>query len=365
MMDNKEIFSKAFSCLTPLSDNETIYNNVTERAKKMNSKKKISMKKPLSVLLAAALTIAAATVSVGAATGWNFNGAFDSIFRQRTEAFEAAPDYREYKSGFDFQKYGKELDLHYSFKNYALNIKGVIADNSTAYVVYDVIFDKAYDYGEKDKYTPWDMIAILETADKAMNTGSDGIISVDNNRFTFYKMATSSDESKTLVGNTLVLQFYRLTRGIENSVDCEEYYSEEQTLDCGITVEIPVDFPVYSPKVYSFIEENSKEYLLDYINGEEYRVDAKLETVSISPLSCDFSFMTEAPEGGFSKGECYMLDDFSFTDKNGNEIIISNTSYSIDVEDNGRMSYHVPLNQPIEPDEIESVTVGGTTVIIN
>lgn len=359
----KKIFDKAFSDLSPLTDSEKIAANVIERTKNMKksvNKKHISIKKPLAIAAAAVFGVTAATVSVGAATGWNFNEVFNSVFRQKTEA-----NYQEYKSDFDFKKYGKELDLRYTFDNYSLNIKGVIADSSTAYVVYDVVFDKKYDYGEKERYTPWEMTAILETADNAMHTNDGDIISVDDNRFTFYQMATGSTKNKTLAGNTLVIDFYRLIRGIENSVDCDALYSEEQTLECGIKVEIPVDFPLYNPLTLNISEENSKAKLIDWRNGEEFYVEAKLETITLSPLSCDFSFMTGVATDKLSKGDCYDLGDCSFIDKDGNEIKITYTSYSVDVEDNGRMNYHVILNQPIAPDEIASVTIGGTTIKLN
>ncbi len=361
-MNFKEIFKQAFDCVSPVSNDEEIFKGVMERTENMNTKRKIKLKKPVFAVLAAVTAVAAATVTAGAATGWNFNGAFDSIFRQRTEWMETMPELQEYKSGFDFSKYGKELDLHYSFDSYTLNINGVIADESTAYVVYEVIFDESYDYKEKKGYTPWEMTAILETADLAMNTNDDGLIAADDNRFMFYKMATSGKEDKPLIGNTLVLDFYRLSRGIENSIECDELYSEEQTLDCGLTVEIPVDFPIYNAKEYTVDE---KAYLIDYKGGEKFEVEAELETISVSPLSCNFSFMTEISAELLSKGGCYCLDDFYFTDKSGNEIIFANNSYMVDVEDNGRMRYHVHLNQPIEPDNIASITVGGITIELN
>ena len=84
-MDNKEIFIKAFSQLDPLTDNETMLKNVKERAEKMNTGKRISFKKPLAVIAAAVLTVTAATISVGAATDWDYFGVFGQIFGKRGE----------------------------------------------------------------------------------------------------------------------------------------------------------------------------------------------------------------------------------------------------------------------------------------
>lgn len=84
-MDNNEFFIKAFSQLDPLTDNETMLKNVKERAEKMNTGKRISFKKPLAVIAAAVLTVAAATISVGAATDWDYFGVFGQIFGKSGE----------------------------------------------------------------------------------------------------------------------------------------------------------------------------------------------------------------------------------------------------------------------------------------
>lgn len=183
----------------------------------------------------------------------------------------------------------------------------------------------------------------------------------------FVKIISNSNKRKkdiNLAGNTLVLNFSGLGRGIENGVECDELYSESQIVDCGLTVEIPVDFPLYKSKAYVVSEGNSKAYLIDYKNGVEFNVEAKLETIEISPLSCEFSFMTDIGERWSEKGDCYSLGAFSFTYKDGTEIIFAISSYMIHVDETGRQRYHVHLNQPIAPDKISSVTVGGTTVVI-
>lgn len=358
----KKEYIELFDRISPQSSNEEFLSQILGKAEKMEKKDKISIKKPVIAVLATVFTLAAATVTVGAATGWDFNGGFDAVFRNRTEQYSS--EYQAYETGFDFAKYGKELDLHYTFDDYTLNVYGVIADESTAYVMYDVVFDEDFDYKEKEKYTQWDMKAILETADSAMQTNDGHLIGVEDNRFTFYKMATSGKENMNLAENTLILNLYRLERGIENSVECDELYSESQIVDCGLTIEIPVDFPIYSPVTYSFSSDSDTSYLIDTIDGKELYVEAMLETIEISPLSCDFSFMTDIGERWFEKGDCYSLGNFIITYNDGTEIVFMNNNYTIDVDETGRHRYHALLNQPIEPDKISSVSVGGTTVAI-
>jgi len=358
----KKEYIELFDRISPQSSNEEFLLQILGKAEKMEKKNKISIKKPIIAVFAAVLALTTATVTVGAATGWDFNSGFDAVFKNRSEQYRNTP---VYQSGFDFAKYGKELDLHYTFDDYTLNIHGVIADKSSAYVVYDVVFNEDYDYGEKEKYTPWDMIMIMETADRAMISNDNKLIKADGNRFTFYHMASSTEENP-IAGNTLVLEFIRLERGIEQGIKYDELYSEVQTLNCELTVEIPVDFDIIEPVSPNISDFDKKTYLIDYVNNEPVKVEAKLEKIELSPLSCEFVFMTDIADDGLIKGEAYTLDEFFFTYKNGEIVSCTPYTYSclIAVEENGEMRFNVNLNQPIEPGRISSVTVGGATIII-
>ena len=129
----KKEYIELFDRISPQSSNEEFLSQILGKAEKVEKKNKIRIKKPVIAAFAAVFTLAAATVTVGAATGWDFNGGFDEVFKNRTEQYSS--EYQAYETGFDFAKYGKELDLHYTFDDYTLNIYGVIADESTAYVM--------------------------------------------------------------------------------------------------------------------------------------------------------------------------------------------------------------------------------------
>ena len=47
------------------------------------------------------------------------------------------------------------------------------------------------------------------------------------------------------------------------------------------------------------------------MGGEEYKIDAMLESITISQLSCEFIFMTPIGTEMLSKGDGYHLDGFS------------------------------------------------------
>ena len=84
-MNYNKIFDEAFSSLAPITSNDEICSNVMERARKMSEKKRITVKKPFAIAAAAILTAAAATISVGAATGWDYFGVFGQIFGTKSE----------------------------------------------------------------------------------------------------------------------------------------------------------------------------------------------------------------------------------------------------------------------------------------
>ena len=85
MMNYKKIIDDSFSTLTPLTVNEEIIRNVTERAEKMEKKKRISIKKPVIAVCAAVAAVAVGTISVGAATNWGYIDYFKNMFAQNYE----------------------------------------------------------------------------------------------------------------------------------------------------------------------------------------------------------------------------------------------------------------------------------------
>ena len=621
-MNNKEIFNKAFSCLTPITDNETIYKNVKERAEKMNSKRKISIKKPVSVLLSAALGITAATVTAGAATGWDFNGAFSKIFNntgsfnERDDSFRAEPfdfekyykpmdstytfegftmnikgiacdgiaarliyeividdpslipEYQlnEYENGyysnvtkglsifasvirknddnsfvtpintspvfngntgvgtigitapmdglagktlefyfmfedvgnpdyfekateevtidfveetecirlspeaditltrcsdgkpadltlheicisplsasitvgngeiyypnrhhgfekhefgitlsdgtyidfnsyshiyglmvnpdekmvslprifdygidisnvtsvtvgditipvahskredFDFQKYGKELDLNYNFENYQLHIKGISADRTTAYILYDVIFNENFDYAPKEGWSDWELRAIIDTKEKDGTRTPCNLISVNQNRYSFYGMVSLGHTESTLDGRIITMNFGSLNRGIPSKSQKDgNYYSDSEILECDIAVEIPVDFLLCENVIEKELSEKISLYY--YENGTKTSKQCVLKSVSATPFSWEIYVETGR---SFGKADCYNADiTFNFAD--GTTLNVPRNDQHI--KHIGKSSaYNGIFEEPINPENIVSIIICGTTV---
>ena len=84
-------------------------------------------------------------IGVSAAYQWNLPAAFEDLFRNRFEEYNSTSDAKIKNVMFDFSVIGKELDLTYNFNNFDVVIKGIAADEHSAYLLYDVVFAEDYD----------------------------------------------------------------------------------------------------------------------------------------------------------------------------------------------------------------------------
>jgi len=174
MMNYKKIIDDSFSTLTPLTVNEEIIRNVTERAEKMEKKKRISIKKPVIAVCAAVAAVAVGTISVGAATNWGYIDYFKNMFAQNyegsvavnteikeapvqttaeyqniseittasestvqtTEKIEYVPE--QPIGTFDFEKHGKALDLTMEGDGVTATVDGILVYDDMCYLMYTV-----------------------------------------------------------------------------------------------------------------------------------------------------------------------------------------------------------------------------------
>ena len=173
-MNYKKIIDDSFSTLTPLTVNEEIIRNVTERAEKLEKKKRISIKKPVIAVCAAVAAVAVGTISVGAATNWGYIDYFKNMFAQNYEGSVAVnteikevpvqttaeyqniseittasestvqtTEKREYGpeqpiGTFDFEKHGKALDLTMKGDGVTATVDGILVYDDMCYLMYTV-----------------------------------------------------------------------------------------------------------------------------------------------------------------------------------------------------------------------------------
>ena len=174
MMNYKKIFDDSFSTLAPLTANEEIIRNVTERAEKMEKKKRISIKKPVIAVCAAVAAVAVGTISVGAATGWGYIDYFKNMFAQNYEGsvavnteikevpVQTTAEYQDISENttasestaqttekieympeqpigtFDFEKHGKALDLTMEGDGVTATVDGILVYDDMCYLMYTV-----------------------------------------------------------------------------------------------------------------------------------------------------------------------------------------------------------------------------------
>lgn len=148
-------------------------------------------------------------------------------------AYNAAP--------FDFATIGKEINRVYEFDNYTLNVRGLITDGYSAYIVCDVVFDEDFDYAPRDGWSDWELDI---RADLPSGNGVPSI--VNGNVYTFYHRV-GTDDNTTLRGKTVTFELgelsrWEMPRGSEKDETPDVLDSE--TLDCGVTLKVDFDFDV-------------------------------------------------------------------------------------------------------------------------
>ena len=382
---------ESFSEITPPTDNGTIIRNVIERAENM---KKNETRKPRSnrvfvTAAAAAAVLAAATVSVGAATGWNFNSAFSqvnqtvannngnhSVHAYSTDEArqEAAQDpVRESaeaaaENQFDYLSGGKELDLWYTFDDFKLNIKGVCADDYMAYVLFDIVFDDDFDYSAKAGWTSWEIFTHAEAVDKSLDEQpelgmlsgiSEEVISQEGNVL-HCSVRPHMFSEYTWAGKTLALDFMSVGRFIpgKSEKDDAPYQDKEELLfgEDGLHVEIPIDFPIFETTTWEIDQpidlaanEGNRLYY-----GEE--LPATVKYFSATPLS--WRVYVEADTSTFVKGDAYSIDVSIKSGDRTLETVSGEGSGWIDESGQGEISL---VAEPVDTAEITSVTVCGQT----
>lgn len=144
-------YKRLFNSIAPIKSDEELLKAVLDRKaeKNMSPKKKFS-KKAILIPAAAAALLGTTAIGVSAAYQWNLPAAFEDMFRDRFEQYNGTSDVKTKNVMFDFSVIGKELDLTYNFDNFDVVIKGIAADEHSAYLLYDVVFAEDYDYALAD-----------------------------------------------------------------------------------------------------------------------------------------------------------------------------------------------------------------------
>ena len=384
-MDYKELFDNVMYekyDTTPLSDDSAFIHSIEERARKME-KKKLRSKKP-AVIAASVAAAAALTVSAGAALNWDIGAAFSGIFnkavsepkdfifidadnapdiqatqkedlfqnfdRNNTKIITVENTYRNY--GFDYNKYGKELDLSFDGDGFTVNYKGIMGEGRVLYVLYDIVFDEGTDYKPKEGYTDWEPVFEYDTTDGLGRIMDNILLSKDGNRYSYYGYLLGAENME---GKDLTIKGYGLNRRKKQNLTEEERHFD--TLDCDFYTEIPIDMENNVPE--KTVKPNEPIKVYELVDSKLEPVDTVLYDIRITPFTCTVSFCTNGRV--FDKAEGYVTDPLTFTFSDGTELIQCEATGETDSDTDTETLFFV-FDQPVEPDEIVSVTIDGKTI---
>ena len=373
-MNYREIFENALSEVcekAPFSDDDKLFDIVKERTRTMK-KTSTKWKKPTAVTAAALSAAAVVTVSAGAALNWDFNSAFGSIFRSRTAGLpeERAVTFVEKENrlepvntavndtytaaGFDYTRYGKELDLSCGGEGFTVDFKGMINDGWVLYVMYDITFEDSAAAAHKEGFTDWDAHIIYDTADGAGRGMDNRLISVSGNTYSYYGELYAEED---ISGKTLTLDcrgLWRESIGTEKRSDDE---IDREYLSCDFSAELPIDTRTDIPRrikeygdvitVYDFVSDENGGYA--FVPAE-----IVLNDLIVTPFTC-----TGHIAGGrkFDKGDGYTYDPLIFTFSD--DTTLTHTWTNGTLKDD---LFFFQFEKPVEPDDIVSVAIGDTVI---
>lgn len=354
-----------FSDIAPLTDNKTICRNVIERANNMKENKRFHFGKAGIAAAAVVTALSAATITVGAVNNWDFNAAFRSIFSGAEDSGNSED--LGSAEAFDFERYGKNLDLWYNCDNFRLNIKGICADQTSAYVLYDVVFDEGFNYEPQDGWEDWYLSSIIEAYIPGeeqsllgrINVMDHALISQNGNVYSYYVMGRLSDAEDTFEGKIVTLDFDKLGRAIPTGSEKDnEPYSECQILECGVHVDIPVDFAICTESITLELDESFD--ISEYSTQDSPVVpgtEAVITSLEITPFN--WSYFVETDTSWMGKGDCYLFE-FKVTLKDGR--VIYPQEYTQETTKTGMLTRGAFI--PFDYDMIVSAEICGVTIPI-
>lgn len=315
----KAEYNSVFDKITPVMSNDELLAGVLGKAEKMdNSKKRI--RKPIIAVCAAAITICGTITAVGASCEWDFNKLFGDFFKGKTEISEIAENNSvadvetiEKMYDYDFEKSGKLIDETYHCDGFDLVVKGATATDTSLCIAYDVIFNEDFPYGysgDDKEYELWRADTQLNIHDIDPDLFFGVSASIDNpivngNVFSIVTVFNVTDMS--LTGKTVTIDFNRLFRH-QKRYDNEgrfDGFGEEQSLDCGIKMDLDIDF---SRTEDTIAAEIGKEANLNCGSVHE-ATKVFIERINLSPYAVSIEYSNTNEWIDFRDDITMILDD--------------------------------------------------------
>lgn len=328
-MNYKDIFTTAFSEAAPRKSDTEAAREIIEKGKAMKTTKH-SARKIFTSIAAAAAVLIVGGVTVGAATGWDFLGAFNKVFADRAED-------ASYISPIDFSKMGKELDHQFEGDGYTLNVRGAAASDQTLFLLYDVTFTEEFiTENNIDKTLISNPVSFIKLGESSSSTNS--MYMNEGNTFSYYEMYHGYDGG-SLAGKTVEIEF--------RSIDAGNY----GTIDCDHRFDLKIDFAetddVHTVELDESIQTGEDTVILDKIVYDAFSAELILNG------------MTASSHGHSELWNALLAGHINKTD--GTQVALLSAS-GLSNGNTGVGSFIADYTIPVLPEEIESITFGDITI---
>lgn len=339
----KDRIIDAYNNIAPTRSDDEIINAIIGKARPMDKNK--FNKKTLIIPAAAVMALTIGTVGVGAAYNWNYAELLDSFFATRMSDNKV-----ESNSGFDFDKYGMTLNKTVTKDGCTLDIKGVVADRSTAYIIADVTVDELAKgtLDLKDVY----LLGYIHPEQFGNNFSAESAC-LERNGNTFTMMCPISITNGMEFTNEVVT--FTLSNFTYFPIGDDGEYT---THSFDIYEDIEVDMSCFDRNMaYKAIQPNAT---FIHTNNNGSSVNATLNEIRISPLSIGYSIGV-SPEDIQKIYEYHDLTDgtlLTFADGSTMDFNSASMAYSDDTEQFECKHF---LRYPVVPENVVSVTIAGIT----
>lgn len=374
-------YKEMFDGFAPVREDEELFKAVLGR--KAENKMAFSKKIVIPVIAAAVL----GTTAIGASAAYQWNQA--KAIEQTLGSGAGNVDYPK----FDLYKLGgKELNDVLEFDGYDIKTVGVAADQHTAYLFYDVVFDEDFDYaldeGEKYQCTfhvrpnlDWVKEYLGVKGDRHTDepdpgtNGTSGFIGMDGNVAHFYTTFTMT--GMTIGGKTLEYEcHFGLKRYNEAAPDDPE--TVDDACD-GSVVSVDIDFETEGNSIVKKPDNKitlseTQTGALKYLELTPFsffaRVDWDYKTAEYDPKD-PVKYNTNGKFVQYAYETDALLTSLRVKFKDGtvkdiSAFVVDNsgTRYS-NLADNSKTDIAVCWAIPVDVEQIASVTIGDCEVEIN
>lgn len=349
-------YKRLFEQISPRESDEALISKVRARkAEKMKNKssKSIHFRKAAAISAAAVLAVGAVTVSVGAATNWDFTKLFEGFYSNVLNDYPCYENtvIEEQTITADLSQMGTNLDQTVDFGYGTVHFTGAIADSNVVMVMYELTVDdevltEYYSKHSNEGKKPWADLNYIMKPGCVYTEGYGSLLSmpvdtigdngVDCYRTDAYFYQTgylSKDKVLELQFNTFNLY------ASDNSM-------WELELEEPVTLSLPLDF-MNTDRIE--VSPNVE------ITHDNYRYF--LEDVVITPLNIQWY----TQPGEKIERLPVQSDPLIYRFKDGTEV--KNYSITETAEYQGDREVHSALlDNPIDINTLASVTIGDYTI---